>query len=108
MQSGSPEDAPQVLVNSRQLIVCEIGDLAVRPNARLETDLVRILVPDARHDLFIHQEALESAPAPTLRQMNEPRCRELLAERIKAEVVQEAEAAEIVAFEKVNVPSRAA
>ena len=63
VESRTPQDTPQILVNQRELLVREISDLAVRTNARLEADLVRVLVPDAGHDLLIHEEALERRPA---------------------------------------------
>ncbi len=49
----------------------------------LEADFVRVLVPDAGHDLLVHEEALERRPAARASELDEARSSEFLAEGIE-------------------------
>jgi hypothetical protein len=76
-------------VNQGELFVREISDLTIRTDARLEADFVRVLVPDTRHDLLVHQEPLQRGPAARAGKLDEAWSGEFLAEGIETQIVQD-------------------
>ncbi len=103
VQSRPAQHTPQVLLNPGELLVGQVPDLAVGPDTGLEADLVRVLVSDARHDLLVHQETLQSATCTLACHVYESVRREFLAERIEAEIVEEAETRKVLTFKEMNI-----
>jgi hypothetical protein len=89
---------------ARWLMLAHLGYLEVGAQARLEADLVGILVSDPRDGLLVHQQALQRAARMLGCEANEDVRREVLAQRVDTEVV-ESTLGEAAVLDQVDDPA---